>query len=235
MAASRASLSLDLSCSTKKKIAVLGVTANPITDAHIKCACEIVHMKKAEEVWVVPCGERPDKPSLQTPYLHRLMMCHLAVNTTFGSQFPVRVCDEEMSEPQALPTIILIRRLQARYPDKEFTFVVGADNYEQIATWDLPDEPGSGQFFFENGKFLVMERPGYDLAADALPSNFDVLQAGGQFTLVTQENSSSEMRRRINFGDSERDEISAGNFEMVDGLLNPAVLAHIIRYGLYRK
>ena len=67
------------------------------------------------------------------------------------------------------------------------------------------------------------------------------------------------MRRRLNFGDAERKEMEhgqprathadtrrppptrappapapAGNFSMVDGLLTPAVLAHIIRYGLYR-
>lgn len=41
-----------------------------------------------------------------------------------------------------------------------------------------------------------------------------------------------------NFGESEKHEIeqamsSGGNFEMVDGLLTPAVLAHIIRYRLY--
>ena len=88
----------DCSPARNTRIAVLGGSFDPITDGHLKCACEIVHARKAQEVWIVPCGTRPDKPSLKTPYMHRLIMCHLAVNTTFGSSFPIRVCDIEMAE-----------------------------------------------------------------------------------------------------------------------------------------
>ena len=52
-------------------IAVLGGSFDPITDGHLKCACEIVHARKAQEVWIVPCGPRPDKPSLRTSALER--------------------------------------------------------------------------------------------------------------------------------------------------------------------
>ena len=85
----------------RKRIAVYGGAFDPITDGHLKCACEIIHARAADEVWIVPCGTRPDKPSLRTPYLHRLIMCHLAVDTSFGSTFPIRVCDIEMGEPAA--------------------------------------------------------------------------------------------------------------------------------------
>jgi nicotinate-nucleotide adenylyltransferase len=229
------SFSLDLSkCSSKHtRIAVLGTSADPITDAHLKCACEIVHLRKAQEVWIVPCGERPDKPSLRTPYLHRLLMCHLAVNTTFGSSFPIRVCDEEMQDRQALSSIILMERLKARYPSKEFVFVIGADLVDSIQHWDIPGKKGSGAEWARTGQFLVMARPGYQLPQE-LPPNFDRLEAIEGTTLVTQVCSSSEMRRRLNFGDAERKEMEHGNFSMVDGLLTPAVLAHVIRFGLYR-
>lgn len=59
----------------KHRVAVLGGSFDPITDGHLKCACEIVHMNVADEVWIVPCGRRPDKPSLKTPYMQRLIMC----------------------------------------------------------------------------------------------------------------------------------------------------------------
>ena len=91
----------DCSPARNTRIAVLGGSFDPITDGHLKCACEIVHARKAQEVWIVPCGTRPDKPSLKTPYMHRLIMCHLAVNTTFGSSFPIRVCDIEMAEARS--------------------------------------------------------------------------------------------------------------------------------------
>ena len=95
----------DCSPSRNTRIAVLGGSFDPITDGHLKCACEIIHARKAQEVWIVPCGTRPDKPSLKTPYMHRLIMCHLAVNTTFGSSFPIRVCDIEMAEARCPPKL----------------------------------------------------------------------------------------------------------------------------------
>ena len=38
-----------------------GGSFNPITNAHLNCAAEIIHSKLADEVWIVPCGARPDK------------------------------------------------------------------------------------------------------------------------------------------------------------------------------
>lgn len=71
-----------------------------------------------------------------------------------------------------------------------------------------------------------------------LPPNFHILSGDAGTTIVTEEVSSSEIRRRLkpttsHFGEAERDELEHGHFNMVDGLLTPAVLAHIIRYGLY--
>ena len=73
---------------SKPLVAILGGSFDPITDAHLKAACEIIHSKCADEVWITPCGARPDKPSLKTSALDRLIMCHLAVDTMFGSKFP---------------------------------------------------------------------------------------------------------------------------------------------------
>lgn len=260
----------DCSPARSMHIAVLGGSFDPITDGHLKCACEIVHARKAQEVWIVPCGTRPDKPSLKTPYMHRLIMCHLAVNTTFGSSFPIRVCDIEMPEEQALSTYHLMQRLKQDYPGKDFSFVLGADLLDSLKAWDAPGVPDAGVRLWNECNFLVLDRPGYEIP-DNLPPNFIQLTALAGSTIVTEEVSSSEIRRRIskpqphqnyagvrrspatgtpphapslrsstgnNFGESERHEIeqamsSGGNFEMVDGLLTPAVLAHIIRYRLY--
>jgi len=246
----------DCSPARNTRIAVLGGSFDPITDGHLKCACEIVHARKAQEVWIVPCGRRPDKPSLKTPYMHRLIMCHLAVNTTFGSSFPIRVCDIEMAEEQALSTYHLMERLKQDYPSKDFCFVLGADLIDSLKTWDAPGVPDAGLRLWNECSFLVLDRPGYEIPEN-LPPNFIELTPLAGSTIVTEEVSSSEIRRRIskpkpqshavglrrsstgdNFGESEKHEIeqamsSGGNFEMVDGLLTPAVLAHVIRYRLY--
>ena len=199
-------------------------------------ACEIVHANVADEVWIVPCGTRPDKPSLKTPFQHRLTMCHLAVNTCLGSTFPIRVSDIEGESDQSLSTYHLMEKLQKSYPDPDFYFVIGADLIDSIKDWDAPGVPNAGEILLRDRKFLVLDRPGYGLP-DNLPANFIKLKALEGTTLVTEDISSSEIRARIricrNFGENERDYLSSGNYRMVDGLLAPAVLAHIIRYQLY--
>jgi len=221
----------------KRVIAVLGGSFDPITDGHLKCACEIVHAGMAEEVWIVPCGRRPDKPSLKTPYLHRLIMCHLAINTSFGSSFPIRACDIEMGEDEALSTYHLMKRLQEQYPSPDFKFVLGADLIAgpgSLRTWGAPGVPDAGERLYQHSKFILLDRAGYAVPPD-LPHNFTRLKAREGTNMVTEDVSSSEIRRRMNIGKDGVIALGRGNYQMVDGLLSPPVLAHIIRYKLYAE
>lgn len=143
--------------SARKRIAVFGGSFNPITNAHLNCAAEIIHSKLADEVWITPCGRRPDKPSLKTSGLHRLIMCHLAVDTTFGSRFGVKVCDEEMQEPRNIPTVILMRRLKAKNPNYDFSFVVGSDLIPTLHEWDAPGCEGHWDAIPDAGHRFIEE------------------------------------------------------------------------------
>eukprot|EP00448_Togula_jolla_P008838 CAMPEP_0170595158 /NCGR_PEP_ID=MMETSP0224-20130122/14402_1 /TAXON_ID=285029 /ORGANISM="Togula jolla, Strain CCCM 725" /LENGTH=270 /DNA_ID=CAMNT_0010919299 /DNA_START=14 /DNA_END=826 /DNA_ORIENTATION=- len=210
-------------CSAGKRIAVLGGSFDPITNGHLVSACEVVHSGKADEVWIVPCGTRPDKPTLKTPYRHRLMMCNLAVDTSFGSRFPIRVCDVEMLEPSALPTYDLLHRLMEEYPDKEFSFVIGSDLSGAIAEWDVGERK---EWLLNECRWLVFDRPGFDMPTELeMTPNFTVVNPMQGCKLAHQELSSSEIRKRI--------KLNMGNMAMVEGLVPPPVLAHIVRYNLY--
>eukprot|EP00965_Chrysotila_dentata_P217976 6190335-Pleurochrysis_carterae.AAC.3 len=195
-------------------IAVLGGSFDPITDGHLKCACEIVHAGVADEVWIVPCGVRKDKPSLQTPYLHRLIMCHLAINTSFGSNFPIRACDIEMSEGKALSTYHLMKRLRKEYPGPRFKFVLGADLYSSLQDWTAPWVPDAGKRLYKECEFILLDRAGYTIPTE-LPANFTLLKAREGTQMVTEDVSSSEIRRRMNIGQSDFEDLTHGNYNMV--------------------
>ena len=49
-----------------------------------------MHSGLCDEVWLVPCGPRPDKPKLKTPALDRYCMCQISVNTVFSPEFPIK-------------------------------------------------------------------------------------------------------------------------------------------------
>jgi len=245
---------------SKPLVAILGGSFDPITDAHLKAACEIIHSKCADEVWITPCGARPDKPSLKTSALDRLIMCHLAVDTMFGSKFPLAVKDVELPLTQAAPTLHLVREMEARHPDKDFAFVIGTDLVSGLEQWGCAAVPEwgreaiptevAGPRLFAECNFIVINRPGYMIPeeyAKRMKKNFHYLSPMAGQTLVTQRLSSSEVRSRIrtpsmrsvprecstSFGANEKVAIEDGNFAMVEGLMPPAVLAHIIRNRLY--
>lgn len=221
----------------KKTVAVFGGSFDPITNAHLNCACEIVHLRVADEVWLVPCGPRPDKPSLVTPANERLIMCHLAVNTSFGSTFPVRVCDLETKEPKALPTLELMKRLEAKYPQYNFTFVIGSDLIPDMRSWKADNIPDHGHRLWQECSFLGLPRPGYMSNMQELPIKFRWLTDSTRVSnanLVTSELSSSEVRNRIqSFGEFERENIVQRNLQSIEGLMPASVVAHILRNNLY--
>lgn len=197
-----------------KKIAILGGSFDPITDAHLKIAAEIIHAQMADGVWIVPCGPRQDKALIASP-LERYLMCNLAVDSSFGSRFPVKVKDFEIFEEEAIPTYFLLQRLGREYPDCEFRIVVGADLIPQIKDWH------EGEKLWQEGQFLVIPRLGF--GKQKLPKNFAWLEAA-DLQLAHTQLSSTEIRKRL------KKDIS-----LVDGLVPSTVLAHIIRYGLYSK
>lgn len=196
-----------------KKIAILGGSFDPITDAHLKVAAEIAHAKAADEVWIVPCAPRKDKNIIAST-MERYIMCNLAVDSSFGSRFPVKVKDFELFEKEMTPTYYLLQRLRKEHPTHEFRMVIGADLTDQIKSWH------EGGKLWKEGQFLVNPRPGYEERKD-LPKNFVWLEPGG-LKLAHTQLSSTEIRKRL-----------GKDVSLVDGLVPPAVLAHIIRYGLY--
>jgi nicotinate-nucleotide adenylyltransferase len=196
-----------------KEIAILGGSFDPVTDAHLNVASEIVHAKAADEVWIVPCAPRSDKNTVAST-MERYIMCNLAVDSSFGSRFPIKVKDFELFEEEMVPTYYLLRRVQKEYPNHEFRMVIGSDLIDQVKDWH------EGEKLWEEGKFLVNPRPGYDQKRD-LPKNFLQLEPGG-LKLAHTELSSTEIRKRL-----------AKDVSLVDGLVPSTVLAHIIRYGLY--
>ena len=229
----------------RKRVAVFGGSFNPITNAHLNCAAEIIHSKLADEVWITPCGARPDKPSLKTSGLHRLIMCHLAVDTTFGSRFGVKVCDEEIHQPRNVPSLILMRRLKANHPNFDFSFVVGSDLIPTLHEWDAPAMPGfwdgvkqAGKVFMAECNFLVIERPGSDIDEHSLPPNFQLiahaLKARGSQLTETYLSSSEVRNRMLGADDIVRYELRKREhgqpvrigswYDEAEGLVPPSVL-----------
>ena len=144
-------------------------------------------------------------------------MCHMAINTTFGSKFPVFVKDFDVFNERATPTYFLLRQLTAEVPENTFFFVLGSDILPNLRNWE------EGEKLLNEYTFLIMERPGYPIRDHELPAHYEFL-ARPDITISITKLSSSEIRRRIQM-----------DISLVDGLIPPSVLAHIIRNHLYAR
>lgn len=131
----------------KTTVGILGGSYDPPHLAHFLLANKIKEV--VDEVWITPCGHRPDKPML-SPYNTRLEMCRLA--------FPdFIVSDYEQGKPM-IPTYLLLTQLSETYPDKKFYFVMGMDLLETLHTWNYFDQ------LTNEVNFLVVNRGGYNIS-----------------------------------------------------------------------
>jgi len=239
----------------RRRIAIYGGAYDPITNSHLTAASEIVHSGKADEVWLVPCGFRPDKPKLKTPPLDRYIMCQLAVNTTFSPDFPIKVSDIELPEPEALYTYDLLSTLRAKHPGVDFCFVIGTDWLQpstNIADWtsknfawkegDPPEQKVivTGDKLLREFDFLVVVRPGYEVERTVqdptglrkFGPRLEWLQMPEGLTFIEGNLSSTELRKRVGRTSCFR-EVGAVALHIVEGLVPGAVLSYIQRQRLY--
>jgi len=238
------------------RVAVYGGSMDPITNDHLRVASEIARCTEIDEVWIVPCGPRPDKPSLKTSSFDRYCMCEVAVNTTFSPTYPVKVDSSEIFDedgsmrPETMATYDLLTHFRARHPDKSFTMVVGSDLLQpgtDLRTWDSADpaNPGrripTGHLLVQEFDFLVMKRPGYEVPdLGVFGARFRWLEMPFSFNLVEGNISSSEIRKRSHqlqrtrSGNHLDESNPLGRLYHIDGLVAPGVLAYIHRHGLYQ-
>lgn len=192
-----------------QSIAIFGGSFNPPGKHHTAIAVRLAEM--FDEVRVIPCGPRPDKPATgSVPPVYRAALADIV----FGGLTGVTV-DLSDFERDAFSRN---HELQSRFEgDGEVWHVVGADltlggakGESQIQrTWERGTE------LWQTANFAVLKRPGYELDPRDLPPHSRVVD-------LLVEGSSTEIRERLGRGQS------------VQGLLHPRALAYIERYGLYR-
>jgi len=215
----------------KKKIAIYGGAFNPPTNAHMTIAAEIVRTPQADELWLCPCGPRPDKPNMNVKPRERLVMCEIAVNTCFSQSFPIFVTDVEIEEVN-MPTYTTLTRLQERHSDCVFSFVVGSDWLQpgktDIRKWH------NGEKLIEEFDFLVLKRPGFDCGdLEQYGKRFKYATLKNDYELITSNVSSTDARQRAGtkwLAHSKDEQVRLD----LDALVPPGVHSYILKHKLYK-
>ncbi|PVH25795.1 nicotinate (nicotinamide) nucleotide adenylyltransferase [Sphingobacterium corticibacter] len=136
-----------------KQIGLFFGSFNPIHVGHLIIANHMAHYTSLDEVWFVVSPQNPfkEKKSLANMY-DRLEMVSLAIQNSDR----LRASDIEFNLPQPSYTIDTLVHLKERYPDYDFSLIMGEDNLASFQKWKNAD------IILRDYKILVYPRPAYD-------------------------------------------------------------------------
>mgnify|MGYP003495289615 CR=1 FL=1 len=188
--------------SLRHETIIYGGAFNPPTLAHgaiLQACIEFAHEHESE-VWVMPSGDRLDK-TIATPRQRRLMYVQAMIADMVCDDVDVRIDTTELDQEIPTETDHTIRHFFFLYPEKHFRFVFGADSTQTMESWQ------NGSWILSETPMLVVERAGSvinPLARHAI-----------NLAIQTADVSSTQVRRRIEQGDSIDNYVSASVGEVI--------------------
>lgn len=121
----------------KKKTVIFGGSFDPIHNGHLALAAEVLERGVASEVWFMVTPQNPHKQGLSlSDEQERLRMVNLAIDGKKG----FKACDFEFYLPRPSYTLNTLCALDEAYPDREFSLLIGADNWDKFDQWYKGDE-----------------------------------------------------------------------------------------------
>lgn len=141
------------------KVGLYFGTFNPIHVGHLIIANHIVENSDLDQLWVVVTPHNPlkKKSGLLADY-HRLQMVHLATED-YDKIIP---SDIEFKSPQPNYTVNTLAHLQEKFPQHQFSLIMGEDNLKSLKKWK------NYEFILNDYQLYVYPR----ISTDEIPEEF---------------------------------------------------------------
>lgn len=127
---------------------------NPVHVGHLIIANYVLNETNVERIWFVVSPQNPFKneAALLNEY-HRLHLIRVATE----DDIRIRVSDIEFSLPKPSYTSTTLAYLAEKYPEHEFSLIMGSDSYQNLHKWK------NAETIINSYKVLVYNRPGFDV------------------------------------------------------------------------
>jgi len=183
------------------KVGLFFGSFNPLHVGHLVIANYVAEFSGIDQVWFMVTPQNPDKPqSTLLPDHHRYEIVFRSV-----TDYPrFKVSNFEFSLPKPSYTINTLTHLTEKYPNHEFSLIMGMDNLQTFHKWK------NYRQILENYKLIVYPRPGYDGGDLAYDKHISVVHA------PLMEISSSFIRQSIKDGRDVRFFLPQQAWEYVD-------------------
>lgn len=135
------------------KIGLYFGSFNPVHIGHMAIAGYMTEFTDLQQVWLVVSPHNPLKPagSLLQDY-HRFHLVELAI----GDYRRLRASKVEFDLPRPSYTVVTLAYLGEKYPEHEFSLIMGSDNLESLRKWK------DFELILEQHDIYVYPRPGHE-------------------------------------------------------------------------
>ncbi len=149
------------------KIGLYFGSFNPIHIGHLIIATHIAENTLLEQVWFVISPQNPLKKesSLLNEY-HRKQLIDLSIE----GENKLKTSNVEFKLPKPSYTIDTLTYLSEKYPQHQFSVIMGSDSFSNIRRWKNYD------VLLKNYPVLIYERPGFTVVPDPV-FNVSILRA----------------------------------------------------------
>ena len=192
------------------KIGLYFGTFNPIHVGHLIIANHLAEHSDLQQIWLIVTPHNPlkDKNSLLDDY-QRLHLVHLATE----DYVKIKPSDFEFKLSQPNYTINTLSHLQDKYPEHEFSLIMGEDNLKNLHKWK------NYESILENHTIYVYPRISSDIENLALNNHKNIHKINAPIVEI----SSTFIRENIK------------NKKNVQPLLPAKVWEYIDKSGFYLK
>jgi len=180
---------------------------NPIHVGHLVIANHILNESDLDKIWFIVSPLNPFKES--AGLLNEYDRLHL-VQKAIEADLRLRASDIEFALPKPSYTVHTLAYLGDKYPDHQFSIIMGSDGFQNLDKWKNPET------IVGNYQIIIYRRPGFEID-NKLNAKIQVMNA------PLLEISSTHIRNLIKDGKS------------IKYLVPPSVEDEILASRLYKK
>lgn len=136
------------------KIGLYFGSFNPVHTGHLIIANHVLNETALERVWFVLSPQNPFK--VNHSLLNEYDRLHL-LRTATDTDGRLRVTDIEFNLPKPSYTSITLAHLAEKYPEHEFSIIMGSDSYQNLPKWK------NVEWIMQNYDIYIYMRPDFEL------------------------------------------------------------------------